>query len=556
MAGGGGAVNVEERKQQARLFEQQGEFADALEFYEAALSELEGTPEIWRELPLYVKAGDLSLKMGDSSAAISHYEKAARAYAAYGSSKSVIALCTKILRVNPGHTHAFLRLVRLMIERDHLADARLVLLEYAGRMKLPKAGFVLEGMADRPDEELKPLLELLLELGGRYEYARAQGRDATDEAEAVAGQSEPGADETVEDSADTSTDETKSFSSEEQLEHRLTTHSDEDDVDEPLDDSGPEKPFQPEIEPEPEEEAESEGEQELVSEETPAPEGAASPSEDDVQWVDDRASLQTTAPRASRQVLFRELESRKSKSKALWIGLGAAAIIVVGGLSLLLFGVIPLGSDNAAEGSPPGLPVVDPADSALLAGVDLTDSTGVAVDSVATEESETAAGEAEAAAGQDSVLTGGDDAAEAGVAESDSAGAGEPIADSGATDQPELVDQLPAAEGFPELPTSRGVKVLDFDIESSTEFTADGRVGYRITQVLGTGELLTLSAVYYGDDIRSAPGTEEMTLAPLAGDTTTAMIQFNGYAVDARAIVSASVLEALLARLAEVPTSN
>ena len=111
-------MNVEEQKQAARALEQKGETEEALTLYENVLAELEGTPEIWRELPLYVKAGDLSLKLNDSSNAISNYEKAANAYAAYGSSKSVIALCTKILRVNPGRTHVFLRLVRLMYSSE------------------------------------------------------------------------------------------------------------------------------------------------------------------------------------------------------------------------------------------------------------------------------------------------------------------------------------------------------------------------------------------------------------------------------------------------------
>jgi hypothetical protein len=98
--------------------------------------------------------------------------------------------------------------------------------------------------------------------------------------------------------------------------------------------------------------------------------------------------------------------------------------------------------------------------------------------------------------------------------------------------------------------------VQDFDIESNTEFVEEGRVGYRVTQMLGTGEILTLFALYYGEDTSTAPGSEEMTLLPLAGDTTTATIRFNGYSVEARALVSASVLEALLGRLVEVPRSN
>ncbi|MFC1640282.1 tetratricopeptide repeat protein [Gemmatimonadota bacterium] len=553
-------MNVEERKQQARLFEQQGEFADALELYEAALEELEGTPEIWRELPLYVKAGDLSLKMGDGSAAISQYEKAARAYAAYGSSKSVIALCTKILRVNPGHTHAFLRLVRLMIERDHLADARLVLLEYAERMKLPKAGFVLEDMADRPDEKLKPMLELLLELGGRYEYARAQGRDTQSGAEAVHQDPEAERDavsgESAEASGSASEDE-EDPSSGKQFEHGFSHQVEEDE--------GEEQPVEPESEMVSEAEGDSDAEEHPVAEEeperardeTPAP-AAAAPNEDDVHWVDDRPSFSMSTPRASRQVLFREGEARKNKPKALWIGLGAAAVFVVGGLSLVLFDVIPLGGGADGGASTQAPSVVAPADSALLAGVDLADSTGTEGDSTAADAGETGASEAEGQAvpDQDNVSTGTDDSAAVGVGAIDSGRADEAIDTTLLAGRQEALDEPPVEQVSPELPTSRGVMVQDFDIESTTEFTADGRVGFRITQLLGTGERLTLSAIYYGEDIASAPGTEEMTLAPLVGDTTTAMMHFNGYAVEARAIVSASVLETMLGRLVEVPPTN
>jgi tetratricopeptide (TPR) repeat protein len=537
-------VNVEERKQQARLFEQQGEFTDALEVYEQILAELEGTPEIWRELPLYVKAGDLSLKMGDPSAAISQYEKAARAYAAYGSSKSVIALCTKILRVNPGHTHAFLRLVRLMIERDHLAGARLVLVEYSERMKLPKAGLVLEGMADRSDAELKPVLELLLELGGRYEYARAQGRDRADDNESDAEEQEHDAGAATEDSAETSdssTEDEENLVLGEQFESGFSQQDEEVEHDELV------------VEPEPGESVDSTNylepeELEAAPAGTSTPD-ATVPGEDDVQWVAARESVSVSTPRASRKVLFREGEARKNKPKALWIGLGAAAVLVVGGLSLVLFNVIPLGG-----GGGPALqaaPAVDPADSALLAGVELDDLTGAEGDSSAAAPGENggSAIENEAPVGRDSVA---DEPATVGGIERDSGVVEAVVGDN----QQEVVDEPSAEQVAPETPPSRGVMVQDFDIESTTEFTAEGRAGYRITQMLGTGEMLVLSAVYFGDDIASAPGTEQMTLAPLDGDTTTAILHFNGYAVEARAIVSASVLEALLGRLTEVLPSN
>ena len=551
-------MNVEERKQQARLFEQQGEFADALELYEAALAELEGTPEIWRELPLYVKAGDLSLKMGDSSGAIAHYEKAARAYAAYGSSKSVIALCTKILRVNSEHTHAFLRLVRLMIERDHLAEARLVLLEYSERMKLPKARFVLEGMADRSDEELKPLLELLLEMGGRYEYARAQGRDESTSTETVEEKSAPEEDGTAEDSDDTGTADGESLQLEQRFESGFEQQSDEDSAEEGLVDPEPEHPFESAEEPGSEDEVVSEEEPEQASGEDTAPPTETSPTEDDVQWVDEQAYQSMPMPRASRKVLFREGVDRKNKPKALWIGLGIAAVIVVGGLSLLLFGVISFGGDDAGRDSPVAVPEVDAADSAQIAGGNIADSTGTAGDSspAGVNEPDVSEEQDEAAAGQASALPGADDSTGVAVAEVDSARGEAVTGDTVPTDQPAVIDDPPAAQASPDLPTGQGVMVQDFDIESTTEFTVNGRVVFTVMQVLGTGEQLTLNAVYYGEDIDSAPGTDEMTLTPLVGDTTTAIMHFNGYAVEARAVVSASVLETLLSRLVEVPPSN
>ncbi len=528
-------MNVEDNKHQARSLEQEGETEAALELYEKILAELEGTPEIWRELPLYVKAGDLSLKLNDSSNAISHYEKAANAYAAYGSSKSVIALCIKILRVNPGRTHVFLRLVRLMIEREHLADARLVLLEYAERLKLPKAGLVLESLADAPEDQMKPTLEMLLELGGRYEYARAQGRDLA--AEDEAGEEEHGS---VEDASQPESDSeaTISLAAAEQIERDSEDHTEAEET-----------TADPSVS-EPATETEDGGDAAQTGDSPTAP------SEGDVQWVDERPSMRASTPRASRQVLFREADQAKKKPIALWVGLGAAAVVVVGGLSLVLFDVIPLGgSDTASEGGLQPIPVA-PADSALMAGADLEDSTGTAEDSVDVTSADSAVGAAEPAAPRqqppvETVDTGTTAAATESLP-SETDAAGDTLANTEGADSTDAPVEPPA----PELPPGRGVMVQDFDIESNTEFFVDGRVGYRTVQILGTGEQLTISAVYYGDDISNAPGTEEMTLAPLAGDTTTAIMHFNGYAIEARALVSASILGTMLGRLVEVPRSN
>ena len=254
-------------------------------------------------------------------------------------------------------------------------------------MKLPKARFVLEGMADRSDEVLKPLLELLLEMGGRYEYARAQGRDESSSTETVEEESAPEEDGTAEDSDDTGTAE------------------------DGLVDPEPEHPFESAEEPGSEDEVVSEEVPEQASGEDAAPPTEVIPTEDDVRWVDDQASRGMPMPRASRKVLFREGVDRKNKPIALWIGLGIAAVIVVGGLSLLLFGVISFGGDDAGRDSPVAVPGVDAADSAQIAGGNIADSTSTAGDSspAVVNEPDIREEQDEAAAGQASALPGADD---------------------------------------------------------------------------------------------------------------------------------------------------
>ena len=116
-------MDIATLKDEARSLEQQDRHAEALALYRKILAHLEGTSGILRELPLYVKAGDLNLKLGDAKTAIAMYERAAKRYAQYGSGKSVVALCTKVLRVDPSRTYVYLTHARLMIERGHVAEA-------------------------------------------------------------------------------------------------------------------------------------------------------------------------------------------------------------------------------------------------------------------------------------------------------------------------------------------------------------------------------------------------------------------------------------------------
>ena len=124
-------AKVSELKDRARALEKEGELEKALKIYQHVLRHLEGSPAIKRELPMYVKAGDLLLKLDDKDGAIESYEKAAVQYAEHGSSKSILALAGKVLGVDPLQADFHLVHARTMIEHDHFGAARDVVADYA-----------------------------------------------------------------------------------------------------------------------------------------------------------------------------------------------------------------------------------------------------------------------------------------------------------------------------------------------------------------------------------------------------------------------------------------
>ena len=66
-------AKVSELKERARAHEKEGEHEKALKIYQHVLKHLEGSPAIKRELPMYVKAGDLQIKLEDKAGAIASY---------------------------------------------------------------------------------------------------------------------------------------------------------------------------------------------------------------------------------------------------------------------------------------------------------------------------------------------------------------------------------------------------------------------------------------------------------------------------------------------------
>jgi hypothetical protein len=144
-------AKVSELKERARILEQQGDLAKARAIYEHILKHLEGTPALLPELPMYVKVGDLSLKLGDPPGAVSMYEKAAGHYAAAGSARSIGALAEKIRRADPTRDDAAVGLGRALLEHGHAGAAAEVLVRYARRVERDDVVGVLADIAPTAD---------------------------------------------------------------------------------------------------------------------------------------------------------------------------------------------------------------------------------------------------------------------------------------------------------------------------------------------------------------------------------------------------------------------
>jgi len=164
-------VDVAGLKRRARELERQGRYREALAYYRHILTGLEGTPDLIPELPLYVKAGDLFLKLDNPKAAVSLYERAGKLYAAQGSARSVSAICAKVLRVMPERQRVYHKLAGIMLENGYVGPARTVIEGYVAELHLPAADRALEALGEVSDDVARPVLEMVLDLAKRHERA-------------------------------------------------------------------------------------------------------------------------------------------------------------------------------------------------------------------------------------------------------------------------------------------------------------------------------------------------------------------------------------------------
>ncbi|MFN0179373.1 MAG: tetratricopeptide repeat protein [Gemmatimonadales bacterium] len=127
-------MNLDKLKESARKFEQSGQWRQAIDVYKKALREFEEAGEGVLDPSLYNRIGDLEIKDGDSGAAIRAYEQASDLYTEQGFFNNAIALCSKILRINPGRSATYLRLAQLNARKNFVGEAKKNLVEYIERM--------------------------------------------------------------------------------------------------------------------------------------------------------------------------------------------------------------------------------------------------------------------------------------------------------------------------------------------------------------------------------------------------------------------------------------
>ena len=173
-------MNLEKLKDTARKFEQKEDWRRAIEVYLKAIQQIESGQETSPDLSLYNRVGDLYLKTNDTAAAVRSYERAVDLYADQGFFNNAIALCGKILRVNPGRTQTYLKLAQLHARKNVVIEAKRNLIEFLERMnalgQLDQAFVSVKEFADQfsGSQEIRLMLVELLRASSREEEAREQ----------------------------------------------------------------------------------------------------------------------------------------------------------------------------------------------------------------------------------------------------------------------------------------------------------------------------------------------------------------------------------------------
>jgi tetratricopeptide (TPR) repeat protein len=183
-------MNLEKLKDAARKFEQKEDWRRAIEVYQKAIVEFESGHDPNPDLSIYNRVGDLHMKANNPAAAVQAYERAVDLYSDQGFLNNAIALCGKVLRVNPGRIQAYLKLAQLHARKNVVIEAKKNLIEYLERMnqvhQLDEAFKAVKAFADQfpGNQEIRVMLADLLRASSRTTEAREQLQKLSDDLEA------------------------------------------------------------------------------------------------------------------------------------------------------------------------------------------------------------------------------------------------------------------------------------------------------------------------------------------------------------------------------------
>lgn len=170
-------------KDEARKHEAKEEWEKAIRAYADVLKLGEGGDGSEADLPLYNRVGDLYVRLGRPTEAVTYYEQAADKYAEAGLYNNAIALCNKALRYDAGRVELLKKLGQFSASQGFFTDARRWYLEYCEKMSkrgaMDEAFVALTELADvHDDPEIRELLARQLRDHGRTEQAVNEYRRA------------------------------------------------------------------------------------------------------------------------------------------------------------------------------------------------------------------------------------------------------------------------------------------------------------------------------------------------------------------------------------------
>jgi tetratricopeptide (TPR) repeat protein len=135
-----------EIRKRAHEYAQAGDLDNALQEYRKLLKGDDVDPNIYNLM------GDVHFKKGDAHAAFRQYEEAVRKYGKDNLYSNAIAVCRKMLRLNPGYIDAHRLLGDLYFEQGFGGEAVGYFLEYAGKL-------IDKGDLGRAVDSLKRIIE-------------------------------------------------------------------------------------------------------------------------------------------------------------------------------------------------------------------------------------------------------------------------------------------------------------------------------------------------------------------------------------------------------------